>query len=75
MREFEWDEKKRTLVLEGRGVDFVDAALIFENWVLTKPDRRRDYSEERFVSIGMVDEHCYVVVHAPRGQNIRIISA
>lgn len=73
--EFEWDESKRQRVIEGRGVDFLDAMLIFAGPIVTKVDRRRDYGETRFISLGMVDETCYVVVHTRRDDNIRIISA
>lgn len=73
--DFEWDEDKRRLVLERRGVNFAIAALIFEGPVLTMVDDRRDYGEERLVSIGKADGEYYVVVHTSRGQAIRIISA
>lgn len=73
--DFEWDENKRQQVIAGRGVDFLDAALIFEGPVVTRPDRRRDYGEERFVSLGKVDDNYYVVVHTRRGDRTRIISA
>jgi uncharacterized protein len=73
--EFEWDEKKRNEVIAERGVDFVDAALIFEGVVLTKVDDRQDYGEERFVSMGMVEDDCFVVVHTPREGRTRLITA
>ena len=58
-----WDETKRQSVIEERGVDILYAALIFEGPVLTKPDNRRDYGEQRKISIGMVGDECFVVVH------------
>jgi len=73
--EFEWDEQKRLQVLEKHGVDFVDALLIFEGPVLTLPDLRRDYGEDRFTSIGLVDGECIVVVHTDRNAVRRLISA
>ena len=73
--EFEWDEEKRRRNIEKHGVDLADAALIFENEVLTKPDRRLDYGEERFISVGIADGHFYVVIHTYRGTKTRIISA
>ena len=51
------------------------AALIFENEVLTKRDDRGDYSEERFISLGMVDGEPYIVVHTERNGKIRLITA
>jgi hypothetical protein len=42
---FEWDEAKRLSNIEERGVDFRDAALIFEGAVIAKEDTREDYGE------------------------------
>jgi uncharacterized protein len=73
--DFEWDERKRLQVLKERGVDIVYAALIFEGDVLTRIDDRRDYGETRFISLGMVDDECFVVVHTQRQDFIRLITA
>jgi len=75
--EFEWNEKKRLETIETRGVDFADAALIFENPTIDRPDTRFDYPEPRTISLGIVDETAYVVVHcmSEDGEAIRIISA
>lgn len=73
--EFEWDETKRRRGIEKHHVDLLYAALIFEGAVLTRIDDRRDYGEVRFISLGMVDEDCFVVVHTRRQDVIRLISA
>ena len=74
--DFEWDERKRKANIEKHKVDFVYAALIFENAVLTKRDDRNDYGEPRYIAIGLVDEACFVVVYTLREPNIiRLISA
>lgn len=73
--EFEWDEAKRRNGIEKHGVDFLYAALIFEDFVFTRIDDRQDYGEERFISLGMVDDDCFVVVHTRRNDAIRLISA
>lgn len=73
--EFEWDERKRRETLALRGVDLLVAALIFEGPVLTRRDDRRDYGEARFLSLGMVGDECFVVVHAERGDVVRLITA
>ena len=39
---FSWDPDKLESNIKERGVDFVDAALIFENDVLEAPDERKD---------------------------------
>ena len=73
--EFEWDENKRQMNLAKHGVDFLDAALIFEALVLTRNDDRQDYGEVREVSLGMADGEVYCVTHTKRGDRVRIISA
>ena len=56
-------------------MDFEDAMLIFETFVLSAGDRRHDYGERRVRSIGVVDDDCFVVVHTQRGSSVRMISA
>jgi uncharacterized protein len=70
-----WDESKRLSNIEERGVDFRDAALIFEGPVITKVDTREDYGEQRFRALGRVDDEYYVVAYTWRGSACRIISA
>ena len=65
--EFEWDKQKRITTIAQHGVDFRDALLIFEGPVITRIDDRKDYGELRLISVGMVGNTCYVVVHTPRG--------
>jgi uncharacterized DUF497 family protein len=73
--DFEWDEDKRRLTLQQRGVDMVYAALIFEGLVLTRRDDRQDYGEERLISLGMVENECFIVVHTERNGSTRLITA
>ena len=72
---FEWDEAKRHAILLARGIDILDAALIFEGEILTRIDDRKDYGEERMISIGYADRECYVVVYTKRNETIRLITA
>ncbi|OLP59223.1 hypothetical protein BJF93_04815 [Xaviernesmea oryzae] len=72
---FEWDERKRHLVIEERGVDILQAALIFEGPVLTKIDNRRDYGEQQLISLKMFDDQCFVVVYTDRNGLKRLITA
>lgn len=72
---FEYDETKRQQNLDKHGVDLLYAALIFEGAILTKSDVRQDYGEERFISLGIVEDEPYVVVHTERNGAIRLISA
>ena len=73
--EFEWDEAKRQKILTERGIDLLYAARIFNGPVTTQEDRRHAYGERRFVSVGLVDGVCFVVVHTGREGAVRLISA
>jgi uncharacterized DUF497 family protein len=61
--------------LEDHGVDFQDAALIFEIAVLEAEDIRTDYGERRYRALGKVDGEFFMVAYTWRGDNRRIISA
>jgi uncharacterized DUF497 family protein len=60
---FTFDAAKRAEVLEKHRVDMLYAALIFDGPCLTWVDNRKDYGEVRNISIGMVDDDCFIVVH------------
>jgi uncharacterized protein len=64
--EFEWDERKRARVIAEHGIDLLVAAQIFEGPVLTKIDERADYGEVRLISLGLVGNECFIVVHTRR---------
>jgi uncharacterized DUF497 family protein len=49
--------------------------LIFEGPTLEWPDERRDYGEDRVITLGAVDDDVLVVVYTDRGTVRRIISA
>ena len=71
----EWDEKKRLANLTQHGVDFRDAAQIFEGVVLEAADTRIEYGEQRFRALGQVGRDFIMVAYTWRGENRRIISA
>jgi uncharacterized DUF497 family protein len=73
--EVEWDEEKRQQIIAERDLDILQAVRIFEGFTLTKEDRRQDYGEKRFISLGVVNDVPYIVVHTPRGNRLRIITA
>ena len=73
--QFEWDSKKAASNLIDHKVGFEQAKEIFKGPRLEWPDTREDYGEDRYVSLGEVEGRCLVVVHTPRGDKIRIISA
>lgn len=71
----EWDERKRLANLKEHGVDFEEAALIFENEVIEAVDNREDYGEIRHRALGHVDDDYYLIVYTWREKFRRIISA
>ena len=73
--EYEWDKIKREANIAKHDVDIVYAALIFEGRTLQTQDRRHDYGEIRYKSIGLIDDVCYVVIHTERNGKTRLISA
>jgi uncharacterized protein len=73
---FEWDEEKNAANIKNHRIDFLDAALIFENPTLEAIDDRADYGEVRYIAFGLSGETVLQVVYTWRGENIiRIISA
>ncbi len=50
------------------------SAEIFAGPTLTIADDRKDYREERFITIGRLESRMVVVVWTPRGEARRIIS-
>ncbi len=51
--EFEWDERKRQSTLLERGIDFIDAMLIWDDpFRQERVDMRREYGETRYQTIG-----------------------
>lgn len=72
---FEWDHNKATVNLDKHGVDFADAATVFDDSNAVTIDDP-DHNEERFITIGMdAYGRILVVVYTWRGDVIRIISA
>ena len=71
---FEWDGAKNRANAINHGIDFETARRIFDGPVLTRRDQRRDYRDERYVSLGRVEEAVIVVAHTTRGANVRLIS-
>jgi uncharacterized DUF497 family protein len=73
--EFEWDERKNQSNITKHGFDFADAYRIFNLPMLVYIDERQDYSEERYIGIGLLDGRVIVVVYTEPDVNIvRIIS-
>jgi uncharacterized DUF497 family protein len=69
-----FDPAKRAATLKERRLDFVNASLVFEGEVATRPDDRFDYGEDRFITAGYLNGRMVVVVWTPRGNARHIIS-
>jgi uncharacterized protein len=71
--EFEYDAQKAQRVLEVRGIDFGKAVRIFSG---DRIEFRSDQNgEERWLTVGELDERCLAVVYTKRDAIIRIITA
>jgi uncharacterized protein len=74
MTMFEWDENKRRTNIESKGLDFVDAAFVFDGRAAITAPSRYPF-EDRFVSTAVLDDgKFYSVVWTWRGDVRRIIS-
>ena len=69
-----FDETKRLVTLEKRGLDFARALEIFEGEHLTLEDDRTDYGEPRYNSFGYLDGRAVFLTWTPRDGGIRVIS-
>jgi hypothetical protein len=72
--EFTWSEAKRVANLKAHGLDFVDAPRVFEGATYTFEDDRFSYSEQRFVTLGLLAGIPVSIVHTETADEIRIIS-
>ncbi|MBU1170886.1 MAG: BrnT family toxin [Proteobacteria bacterium] len=71
---FKWDDTKRKSNIKKRGIDFINAPMIFDSYTLTINDDRYDYGEERFITFGILEGRVVVVTHTENDDSIRIIS-
>ena len=70
----EFNEAKRKFTLETRGLDMARVDEVFADSTLTVKDQRKDYGEDRFITIGFLDNRMVVLVWTPRNEDLRIIS-
>ena len=72
---FEWDDEKNRINISKHSIDFNDAAKVFadENRVEWFDKYHSDY-EDRYITLGMVDDILYVV-YTERDLAIRLITA
>ena len=72
--EVQYDKAKREKTLKERGLDFARAVEVFDGIHFTGQDKRQDYEEDRFITVGWLDDNMTVMVWTPRGEVRRIIS-
>ena len=62
-----FDLAKRVRTLADRGLDFEDAAAVFDGITVEVEDRRRNYGERRIICYGMLAGRLVVIGYTPRG--------
>lgn len=72
--EFKWSESKRESNIQKHGLDFVDAPSVFNGLTYTFEDDRFSYSEQRYVTLGLLAQYPVSIVHTENDHEIRIIS-
>jgi uncharacterized protein len=65
----------RQLNPQQHGLDFVDAPRVFDGPTYTYEDDRFNYPEQRFVTLGLLEELIVSIVHTETTRLIRIISS
>ena len=72
---FEWDDFKNEINIDKHGFDFADGYRVFDSPMVVDIDNRRDYREDRWIGIGMLDGRIVVVIFTePDRSTTRIIS-
>ena len=72
--EISFDPAKCALTLAERGLDFADAARVFEGLSFTQQDTRFAYPEDRFQTYGLPDERLVMLMWAETADGRHIIS-
>lgn len=71
---FTWHEFKRQRNLKKHGLDLTDAEQVFRGPTFTFEDNRFAYSEQRWVTLGLLGERVVVIAHTETENEIHIIS-
>ncbi len=72
---YTFDPKKRNANLKKHGYDFENAPQVIESGsTVTFEDRRFDYEERRFITLGMLREDVVVIATAETDDEIRVVS-
>ena len=68
------DPSKRNKTLADRGLDFNDAATVFDGLTVEVEDTRKDYGEKRIICYGLLAGRLVVIGYTPRGKVRHIFS-
>ena len=69
-----FDPAKRSKTLAERGLDFEDAAIVFQGTTIEVEDTRRSYGETRIICYGMLSDRLVVIGYTPRGVSRHVFS-
>ena len=69
-----FDSAKREKTLAERGLDFADAALVFEGVTVEVEDTRKNYGETRIICYGLLEGRIVVLGYTPRGADRHVFS-
>ncbi len=72
---YSYDPEKKASNLKKHGLDFDDARSVIESGdTVTFEDRRFDYGEVRYLTLGLLDGEVVIIATAETDKTIRIIS-
>jgi len=71
---FTWHEPKRQATFNQRSLDFAHAKQVFAGPTFTFEDDRKDYGEQRWVTLGLLQATVVVIVHTETEDEIHVIS-
>ena len=69
-----FDPAKRDRAVAERGLDFMDAEIMFQGVTLEVEDIRKAYGEQRIICFGLLAGRMVVVGYTPRGADRHIFS-
>ncbi len=69
-----FDESKRQTNIKIHDLDFVGCEAIWDNFTITREDKRYVYGEKRLVTFGLLNGEVVVLVHTERGEKSHVIS-
>ena len=69
-----FDLAKRAKTIAERGLDFEDAAVVFQGATVEIEDTRRNYGETRIICYGLLSGRLVVIGYTPRGVARHIFS-